>query len=266
MNGSWTFFASDVRLRMRSLLWWCLGVVALVVLVDAFYPSIAGDPALDQMMAELPEALRPLIGPDDITSPVGYLASQLYVFFLPTVILVFGIGRGTSAIAGEEEDHTLDLLLAQPVSRTSLYVQKVLGVIFGIAVLSIVSVLPTLVLAGPTGLDIPIDALVSVTVQMFAFLLVFSLLAMSVSAAVGRKGVGIAVSAGLAFGTFLIDGLGQSIDWLEPVRDLTPWRWYDATAAMNEGFLPGSLAVLVALSVIVTAVGLLAFRRRNLRA
>ncbi len=101
---------------------------------------------------------------------------------------------------------------------------------------------------------------------MFAFLLVFSLLAMSVSAAVGRKGVGIAVSAGLAFGTFLIDGLGQSIDWLEPVRDLTPWRWYDATAAMNEGFLPGSLAVLVALSVIVTAVGLLAFRRRNLRA
>lgn len=266
MNGSWTFFASDLRLRIRSLLWWCLGIVALVVLVDAFYPSIAGDPALDQMMSELPEALRPLIGPDDLTSPVGYLASQLYLFFLPTVILVFGIGRGTSAIAGEEEDHTLDLLLAQPVSRPSLYLQKVLGVVFGIGVLSIVSLLPTLVLAEPTGLDVPIDALISVTVQMFAFLLLFSMLAMSVSASVGRKGLGIAVSAGIAFGTFLIDGLGQSIVWLEPLRDLTPWRWYDATAAMKDGFLPGSLAILVVSTVIVTAVGLLVFQRRNLRA
>jgi hypothetical protein len=48
MTVSWAFFASDLKLRIRSLLWWCLGVVALVVLVDAFYPSIAGDPALDQ--------------------------------------------------------------------------------------------------------------------------------------------------------------------------------------------------------------------------
>ncbi|HEV8024026.1 MAG TPA: ABC transporter permease subunit [Candidatus Nanopelagicales bacterium] len=265
MSGGWTFFVSDLRLRTRSLLWWSLGIVALVVLVDAFYPSIAGDPALDQMMAELPEALRPLLGPDDLTSPIGYLSSQLYLFFLPTVILVYGIGRGTSAIAGEEEDHTLDLLLAQPVSRTSLYVQKVAGVVFGIMVLSVVSLLPTLILAGPTGLDIPVQALVSVTVQMVAFLLVFSLLAMSVSAAFGRKGIGIALSAGLAFATFLIDGLGQSIDWLEPVRDLTPWRWYDATAAMNEGFLPGQLALLVLVAAVVAVGGLIAFRRRNLR-
>ena len=40
----------------------------------------------------------------------------------------------------------------------------------------------------------------------------------------------------------------------------------DATAAMKEGFLPGSLAVLVIATVIVTAVGLIVFRRRNLRA
>ena len=52
MTGGWAFFASDLRLRMRSLLWWSLGIVALVVLVDVFYPSIAGDPALDQMMSE----------------------------------------------------------------------------------------------------------------------------------------------------------------------------------------------------------------------
>ena len=265
MKGSWRSFLSDLRLRLSSLLWWCLGIAALVVLVDAFYPSIAGDPALDQMMAEMPEGLSMLLG-DDLTSPIGYLSSQLYLFFLPAVILVFAIGRGTSAIAGEEEDHTLDLLLAQPVSRRSLYLQKVAGIVLGLAVLSVVSSLPTLLLAEPTGLDIGFEALASVTLQMFAFLLLLSMLAMTVSSAFGRKGVGIAVASGVAFGTFVIDGLGQSIDWLEPVRDLTPWRWYDATAALNDGFLPVSLAVLIVSAMIVTAVGSWAFQRRNLRA
>lgn len=265
MNGALAFFLSDLRLRWRSLLWWVLGVVALVAMVDAFYPSIAGDPALDEVMQQIPESLRPLIGPDDLTSPIGYLSSQLYLFFLPAVLLVFAIGRGTSALAGEEEDHTLDLLLAQPVSRTSLYVQKVAGILFGILVLCLASLLPTLALAGPTGLDLPVSGLVSVTLQMFAFLVLFAVLAMSVSTMAGRKGVGIAVSAGAAFATFLIDGLGQSIDWLEILRPLTPWRWYDATAALSDGFVWGSLLVLVVTSIVIAALGLLAFQRRNLR-
>lgn len=265
MTGSLSLVGSDLRLQWRSTLWWVLGTMALVALVDAFYPSIAGDPAFDQMMEQIPESLRPLIGPDSLTSPVGYLSSQLYLAFLPAVLLVFAIGRGTSALAGEEEAHTLDLLLAQPVSRTSLYLQKFVGLVVGVAVLAASSLLPTLVLAGPTGLDIPVASLVSVTIQMAAFLLLFAVLALAVSAATGRKGTGIAVAAGFAFVTFLVDGLGQSVDWLGNLRPLTPWRWYDATAALQGEAIGGSLLVLVAATVALVVLGLLAFARRNLR-
>lgn len=266
MNGSLAFLLSDLRLRWRSLVWWLIGVVALVALVDAFYPSIAGDPALDEMMQQVPESLRPLIGSESLTSPVGYLSSQLYLYFLPAVLLVFAIGRGTSALAGEEEDHTLDLLLAQPVSRASLYWQKVVGIVAGVVVLSLASLIPTILLAGPTGLDIPLASLASVTVQLFAFVMLFALLALAVSAAVGRKGPGVTVAAGFAFLTFLIDGLGQSVDWLGHLRPLTPWRWYDATAALQGEAVWGSLLVLVAAAAVVAVLGLIAFRRRNLRA
>lgn len=266
MNGSREFLLSDLRLRWRSLVWWVIGVVALVALVDAFYPSIAGDPALDEMMQQIPESLRPLIGPDDLTSPVGYLSSQLYLFFLPAVLLVFAIGRGTTALAGEEEDHTLDLLLAQPVSRTSLYWQKVAGIVVGVVVLSVASLVPTVLLAGPTQLDIPLSSLIAVTIQLFAFLMLFAVLALAVSAAVGRKGLGVTVAAGVAFVTFLVDGLGQSVDWLGHLRPLTPWRWYDATAALQGDAIWGSLLVLLAASAIVAVLGQIAFNRRNLRA
>lgn len=39
-------------------------------------------------------------------------------------MLVFGLGRGVASLAGEEDERTLDLLLAQPVERWSMYLQK----------------------------------------------------------------------------------------------------------------------------------------------
>lgn len=266
MKGIGVFLASDLQLRKRSLLWWSIGVIALVALSDAFYPSIAGDPSLNEVMEQIPESLRPLLGPEDITSPVGYLASQLYLSLLPALLLVFAIGRGVAALAGEEEDHTLDLLLAQPISRGSLYVDKLLGVMVGIAVLSVASVVPTVLLSEPTGLDIPISSLASATLQLFALALFFGSLAMAVSSAMGRKGTGIAVAAGLAFVTFLIDGLGQSIEWLSRARPLMPWRWYDVTAALGGESVWTSFLVLMGVAVVFAGIGLWAFDRRNLRA
>lgn len=259
-------FLSDLRLRWRSLMWWSIGVIALVALSDAFYPSIAGDPSLNDVMEQIPESLRPLIGPEDITSPVGYLASQLYLSLLPALLLIFAIGRGSSSLAGEEEDHTLDLLLAQPISRRSLYLQKFLGICVGLVVLAAASWLPTAILAGPTGLEIPASSLASATLQLFALATLFASLALAVSSSAGRKSVGIAVAAGVAFVTFLIDGLGQTIDWLGNLRPLLPWRWYDATGALTDGFLWSSFLVLVGASVVVAAIGLVLFERRNLRA
>ena len=259
-------FLSDLRLRWRSLTWWSIGVIALVAMSDAFYPSIAGDPSLNDVMEQIPESLRPLLGPEDITSPVGYLASQLYLSLLPALLLIFAIGRGSSALAGEEEDHTLDLLLAQPIDRRSLYLQKCFGIGVGVAVLAGASWLPTAILAGPTGLNVPASSLASATFQLFALAMFFASLALTVSSAAGRKSAGIAVAAGIAFVTFLVDGLGQTIDWLAGVRPFLPWRWYDATTALTDGFLWPSFFVLIGASVVVAAVGLALFERRNLRA
>jgi ABC-2 type transport system permease protein len=265
MSGFGVFLASDLRLRWRSLMWWSIGTVALVALSDAFYPSIAGDPALNDVMEQIPESLRPLLGPEDITSPVGYLASQLYLSLLPALLLIFAIGRGVALLAGEEEEHTLDLLLAQPISRASLYTQKFVGLAIGLAVLAIASWLPTMALAAPTGLDIAPVALASATLQLFGLSLFFGSLALAISSAAGRRGAGIAVAAGFAFATFLIDGLGQSVSWLSHLRPLTPWRWYEVTTALSTGFVWPSFFVLVGAALIVTFLGFWAFDRRNLR-
>ena len=50
--------AQSLRERRRSLLWWSLGVLALVALTVAFYPSIENDDAINDYVKDLPESLR----------------------------------------------------------------------------------------------------------------------------------------------------------------------------------------------------------------
>lgn len=76
--------------------------------------------------------------------------------------------------------------------------------------------------------------------------------------------LGIAVAAAVAFVTYLLDGFGQTIDWLEQLRPLTPWYWYDPTAALADGVIVPGAPVLVGASVVIALIGLWGFQRRSL--
>jgi ABC-2 type transport system permease protein len=258
------FVRSEFALRWRSLLWWTIAMFTLALFVDVFYPSVRDAPGLDELFAELPESVQPLLGAVDFTSPEGYLLGQSYLFFIPAVLLVFAIGRAASTIAGEEEDGTLDLLLAQPISRASLFVQKSLVLATAILVLAVATLIPTLLFGPALGLDVPASHLVAVTVVMAVFVLFFAAITIAVSAGSGRRMWGIAVSSGIAFVTYLIDGLGQNISWLEPFRPATPWYWYDATAAVVTGNIWPGVAVLFLAGLVIGGMGLTLFTRRNL--
>ena len=74
-----------LRERRRSLLWWSLGLLALVALNIAFYPSIRDDTSINDYVKDLPESLRGLFagGELDIASPAGYLNSQVFALMAP---------------------------------------------------------------------------------------------------------------------------------------------------------------------------------------
>ena len=103
--------------QRRSVIGWGIGLAAVAAMYAAFYPSItqsAGD--LQAYLDKMPDAFRELVG-EDYTSPAGYLRAELFSLLGPILFLVFAIGAGAKAIAGEEEARSLDLLLSTPLSR-----------------------------------------------------------------------------------------------------------------------------------------------------
>jgi ABC-2 type transport system permease protein len=81
-----------------------------------------------------------------------------------------------------------------------------------------------------------------------------------VGAAAGSRAAAIAVPAVLATAAYLLNGLGQIVDVLEPFRILSPFRLVGDPLAQGAGW---GFAALSALVLLVVALAPLAFERRD---
>jgi ABC-2 type transport system permease protein len=253
--------------QRRALLWWTLGIVGFVAITIAFFPSLKGSASeLQDYLEQLPESLRNLfVGTEtDITSPIGYLNSQVFAGNGAIVFLVFAIGAGARAIAGEEEKGTLELLLATPVTRRTVVLQKFWAMTVALAALALVLYVMLIATGRPVGLTVsPVD-LLAATVHQYVFALGFGAIALAIGCLRGRKGLAIGLTTSIAVVAFLLNGLAPLADATAWMRFVSPFYYANGSIPLRNGFAPDHLALLVAI-VVVAAVGAVwAFERRDL--
>ena len=259
-----------LRDRRRSLLWWSVGITGLVLFTVSLYPSVRGQASFEEPANELPEALRAMFGIDQavpLTSAPGYLHGRLFASMLPLVLLVFGIGLGARAIAGSEQDGTLELLLANPVTRRTVVVERYLALMAMIGALTVAFVVSLLVLGTPFGAldEVSLVGLAGATGGVFGLTLLHATVAFAVGAAPGRRPWASAAATTLAVVGYLFQGLLGLTDALRPARFVLPWHWYLGRNMLAHGVAPDAIIVPLVLSAVIFAGGAAAFLRRDLR-
>ena len=258
-----------LRDSSRAVLWWSLGLVGLVALMVSVYPSVHGNAALDKLVHDYPQALKGFVafgGELDYTSGAGYLGSELFALMVPLLLLVAGIGAGARALAGEEEAGTLDLLLANPVSRRRVAAEKLAALFLELVALGGVLFLALLVGCRAAGLGVSAAHLAAATLSAVVLALGFGAIALLLGAATGRRARAVAGAAALAVAAYVLNGLASLVDALEPLQKLSPFYHYAASDPLRHGLALSHIAVLVSIAVVAAALGPIAFERRELAA
>lgn len=255
--------------RRRSLLAWTLGIIALVVVMAAFYPSIRDTGAdFDAYVDSLPESVRQTLGISgaSIASPEGYLMSQLYSNLYPLLLLILGISMASWAIAGAEGDGTLEMTLAAPLQRTSLAWGRVLAVAAATLVVTLASTAAIALISPPLDLleGLPWWGLWSAAISMWALVMLYSSSAFAIGAATGRRTWAISGAAGLVVIGFLGQLFASLAEPLEYLRPTSPWYWFLGSSPLSEPPNLVSLGLPLALAVAFAAVGIWRFNRRDL--
>lgn len=252
----------------RGLLWWAVGLMAYAGMIVGFYPSIDKMPDVNRILEMAPKELMAAFVGDirDITSPAGYLNSQIFFLLGPLLLLIFAVGQGSGGLAGEEERGTLDLLLANPVTRTRVVAEKLAALVVMTLGLAAMLWLGLAASAPLVKLEIAAGRMAEATLSSALLALVFGMLAAAVGAATGNRGLSLGIASGLTAITYLLNALAAAAKGLKPYRILSPFYYATAADPLANGLNWGHAAVLAALVALFAAVAWATFQRRDLAA
>ena len=210
-----------------------------------------------------PEGLLIFFGGGDLSTVEGFYQVEVFGMMAPIAVLVVTISIGARALAGEEENRTIGLLLANPVPRTALVREKAATmVLFGAAVGAVIfaGVAGGSWISG-VGLDVGNVAAAALLATLVG--LVFGALALFLSASTGRARLAIFVPTGAAVAFHVMNSLAEINDaaW----GQLSPFYYYISSDPLRNGLDWGHAALLTALAAALVLLALPTFERRDLR-
>lgn len=223
--------------------------------------------AIDEYAADFgdvfPEEMLALFGGGDLSSPEGYYQIETFGMVTPIAMMVVTIAVASRALAGEEANRTIGILLANPVSRSRVVGEKaatmvVFGVVVGFATFAGVSVGNWI-----GGLGISYSNIAATCALATLIGLLFGALSLLISAGTGLVRLAIFVPVGAALVAHVMNAMAQLNDaawgrWL-------PFHYYLGSDPLNNGMAWGDAAILATITALLIAMSFPAFARRDLR-
>lgn len=262
---SWTVLRGTLHQHRSSIFWFAFGLVAYAWMMVWFYPEIGGG-EYARMVEQMPPEIMAMFGGTEVSfgSIGGYFQTEylglMWMLIVASAVIVFA----ARAFAGEIAAGTMELVLAQPVSRIRVAVTRVVALIGYSAILASASFLPIMIF----GPKYDIDLSWSTYWQLFAFGTLFMLavggLTMLLSAMFRGAGKPGSIVAALLVSLWIADllsGVSKAAEFFDPVNLVTYWQ---PGVIINGGGVSGDAWWVYGVVALVTLVAsVVVFSRRD---
>jgi ABC-2 type transport system permease protein len=225
------------------------------------------DETLLSFSEQIPEAMYAFVGSSggNMSTAEGFYELETFGMMAPIAVTVVGVVIGARALAGEEAQRTMGLLLSNPIKRSTVVIEKTYAMVaYAVAVgvftwagVWIGSLLGGL---GMSPVNIAATSLLATLVG-----LVFGALSLALSAATGRVKIAVFTTVGVALVTYLINSIAILNDTVEGLAVLSPFNYYLTSDPLNTGMHWGNAAVLLGTAVLLIVAAVWLFDRRDLR-
>jgi len=264
-------FLSNLKLGRWGILAWGVLIFLYGILTMYLYPTMTQS-SLDILgyINALPDAMKAAFGYEGIDftnmtfTPEAFATLEFLVIW-PLLIGIYGI-FASIGLAREAERGTLDLLLAQPVSRYKVLVSKFSVFIFAALMIAVASLLGLFI--GALIINETVDTMSLALVLIEALLLVLSFASFTLLCSViflePRKSLLVAgvFVGGSYIVNFMVPILSPSASWL---RNISLFYHYQPNEIVNNASLNWtSVSVYVGVSIVCFVAAMIIFQRRDL--
>ncbi|HEY3523471.1 MAG TPA: hypothetical protein VGK63_07180 [Candidatus Limnocylindrales bacterium] len=247
----------------RSGLLWLVSIAALVALTVAFWPAFEGASGITEALEQLPGSLVDAFGLAELGTPAGFLQGNLYDLIVPLLIGGATIGFANGLTAADEDAGRLELVLAQPVTRQSVFAARTMAVLGWLIVLTVGTAAVQVASDRIIGLDIA-DARVVETAVLCGLLGAFhGGLALLIAGLRPRSGLVLGVTLAILIAGFVVTALFPLADQLRGLVHISPWDWAFGGDPLRSPTEPWRYLALGVPALAFAVLGAVAFSRRD---
>lgn len=242
-----------------------LGAAVYILVIVSVFPTVRDNSQqLNQLMQIYPEALKKAFGIEDISTLAGFLGAEALNVIWPIIVGVFAITAGSSVVAQEVADGTVDLWLSVPERRSRLLLGKVAALIVVAAIIAAISIAAVWIGAVLVNESFAFSHYLAAFVTMLVLLVTMLSYSVLFSSFLSDRGRAAALAATVTIGCYLawiIASMSSSVSWL---RYLSIFTVYKPQTALADGTLHvGGIAILLTLSVVCIGAAVVLFARRD---
>jgi ABC-2 type transport system permease protein len=207
-----------------------------------------------------------LLGGADYATLTGWFRSEIGAVYGPLVMAAVAITAASASTAGEEEDRILALVLAHPITRSRLVLAKAEAVAVLVAAVAAAAWVGLLIGVALGGGGIAVGNLAAFAVHLAFFGWAIGAVALALGAGTGRRALASGVAAGVGVLGWLINGFAPLVSGLDWLKYLSPFYYYAGHDPLTRGIDATDLLVLGGVALVLTALAMAGFERRDVRA
>jgi len=258
----------EIKLNLRALLIWTAALLLLNLYIIVIYGSFADQmDEFTELIETMPPALLKAFNMDRLalTDIIQYYGTEGYIL-LTLFGSMFAVMLGTTLLAKEENEKTIEFLLSKPITRNQVITAKIATYLIYIVLLNLVVAAATVVAVEQVRTEeIDYGILGLLLVGPLLIQLTFANLGFLASVFVrGRRPV-YATGIGVVLGMYFLSVISNLTESAEFLRYITPFQWADSADMIINGRIDGlyiALFVLVNVGAVISAY--MAYNRKNI--
>ncbi len=202
--------------------------------------------------------------PVEVGTASGFVTFR-YGFFFSLVLCIFVVILGGRLLRGEESRGSLELLLARPLSRGRLFVQKVLATVVSILILGLAFSIGALIGEDRLHLTVSVSGALLAGLNVSALLFFYAMLALFISQYTQTANAAAGIAGGIYALAFVLDGTGRVYPSAAWVRRLSPNYYYNLSKPLisSYGTDAAALTFVLVLGLVLLALSAVVFLRRD---
>ncbi len=184
------------------------------------------------------------------------------------LVAIFAVGFAAAAIAGERQRGTLEVVLARPISRRTVYVTLLVALVAFIAIILAASILGTVVGAAVVGVldELATERLPLLWLNGVLLWAAFGAIGLAASVSFDRLTPALGITVAIVIVSYFLEILGSLWPDAEVLQPYSLFHYLAARDVLNGDVSPGGFVLLAGVIAAAIAWALIVFPRRDLAA